>query len=228
MNKLLVLICFMLVTIEGIAQVQTATGQIGTAFEVQKTMSYKCDCCGSTYSAESIGAHAKTCCKNSGNITALKTMSYKCDCCGSTYSAEKIGDHAKTCCKTDTGTSISTSTARVKCPPGTYPNGSNCYPCLGCHPCPPSYCDNSTNAMAVPVDQLDPVLLIKDANEGGYLTKDLSPSTLKKIIKANSSQPMDSTTEKPKVKCSCGTNVYGKDEDACKRICEFLGGASGY
>lgn len=32
--------------------------------------------------------------------------------------------------------------ARVGCPSGTYPNGSNCYPCLGCHPCGDSFCDN--------------------------------------------------------------------------------------
>ncbi|MGJ1386437.1 hypothetical protein ACR782_09575 [Sphingobacterium spiritivorum] len=26
----------------------------------------------------------------------------------------------------------------------------------------------------------------------------------------------------PKVKCNCGTEIYGKDEEACKRICKFL------
>ena len=164
--------------------------------------------------------------------TAVKTqkasMSIKCECCNGTYSPEKIVEHAKTCCKTNSGTSTTTSSAKVKCPPGTYPNGTNCYPCLGCHPCPPSYCDNSTNAIALPVNQIDPLVLIKDASDGGSLTQQISPSSLKKLVKQNSSQKIDASTQKEKVKCSCGTNVYGKDADACKRICEFLGGASGY
>ena len=37
----------------------------------------------------------------------------------------------------------------------------------------------------------------------------------------NISKPVAKET-KPKVKCKCGTYIYGKDEAACKRICEFL------
>lgn len=228
------LLCLMLMTTVVFAQVGTASVQLGTSVQTQKaSMSIKCDCCSGTYSPEKIVDHAKACCKtasdaNTNTSSAKQNLSVKCDCCNSTYSPEKIADHAKACCKTHSETGTATSSARVKCPPGTYPNGTNCYPCLGCHPCPPSYCDNSTNAIALPANQIDPLVLIKDASEGGSLTQQLSPSSLKKLIKQNSAQKIDATTEKEKVKCDCGTKVYGKDADACKRICEFLGGASGY
>lgn len=34
------------------------------------------------------------------------------------------------------------SRTQAKCGAGLYPNGNKCYPCLGCHPCGDSYCDN--------------------------------------------------------------------------------------
>lgn len=52
------------------------------------------------------------------------------------------------------------------CPSGTFPNPPDrCYPCLGCHPCPPpqgTYCDNNTNAIvkAVPALSSQPRLLL--------------------------------------------------------------------
>ena len=110
------------------------------------------------------------------------------------------------------------NTLQGGCPNGLYPNGSNCYPCLGCHPCGNTYCDDNTNAIAKPINKINISTLIDEVENGSTV---ISKKDLKRLIIENST--LDGAKEKPKVKCGCGTNIYAKDEDACSRICKFLG-----
>ena len=115
---------------------------------------------------------------------------------------------------------------QIQCGPGLYPNGDNCYPCLGCHPCGNTYCDNN-NIHAKRINQIDIPTLITDVEGGSTI---ISKKDLKRLIIENS-VPTESASKEnnKKVKCGCGTNIFGKDEDACARICKFLGStASSY
>jgi hypothetical protein len=118
------------------------------------------------------------------------------------------------------------ATYRVACPPGLYPNGNNCYPCLGCHPCGTSFCDNATNSIInTPISSFEPIELINKFESGTLTTKIISKKDLKRLIIENS-ENIENLAKK--VKCSCGDMVYAKDAAACKRICDFLGDAPGY
>ena len=120
-----------------------------------------------------------------------------------------------------------TPTGAIQCGPGLYPNGNNCYPCLGCHPCGNTYCDNNSKIKAISINQIDIPTLITDVEGGSTI---ISKKDLKRLIIENS-VPAESASKEnnKKVKCGCGTNIYGKDEAACQRICKFLGStASSY
>ena len=136
---------------------------------------------------------------------------------GIAVSDSGVQKHAKA---SGIGTGNPTPSQTVGCGPGLYPNGTHCYPCLGCHPCGNTYCDND-NALAVQVSQLDAGKLIQDFSAGKLKTL-ISEKDLRRLVKENSAQ----SAQKEKVKCSCGKDVYGKDAAACERICEFLGSTS--
>jgi hypothetical protein len=53
-----------------------------------------------------------------------------------------------------------------KCPEGLYPNGDNCYPCLGCHPCPGP---NGTTEYCSNFNALEPADVAPDAFLAGYV-----------------------------------------------------------
>ncbi|WP_294317745.1 hypothetical protein [uncultured Chryseobacterium sp.] len=54
-------------------------------------------------------------------------------------------------------------------------------------------------------------------------TADMAILRENEILKSNVKDNFSAKEAPPKkVKCACGKNIYGKDEAACKRICQFL------
>ena len=114
----------------------------------------------------------------------------------------------------------------IPCGKGLYPNGNNCYPCLGCHPCPGEkgvYCSDFNNTVVLNVSEMNSITLIQDFKVG-KLKGLISEKDLKRLVLENSTQDSksDGNIRAPRVKCKCGTDVYGKDDAACGRICDFL------
>lgn len=119
---------------------------------------------------------------------------------------------------------ISTPSLAVSCAAGTYPNGSNCYPCLGCHPCGNSYCDdNSSKVITVKISDLKPLDLINEFEADGAITTKITKKDLVRLVLENSTKDNVGNNQRARVKCGCGTDIYGKDAAACTRICDFLG-----
>lgn len=113
--------------------------------------------------------------------------------------------------------------ASVSCPSGTYPNGKNCYPCLGCHPCGNTYCDNNSGAITIKISELVPLNLINEFEANGDISTKITKKDLMRLILENSTKDNMGNNQKTRVKCGCGTDIYGKDAAACTRICDFLG-----
>ncbi len=99
------------------------------------------------------------------------------------------------------------------------------YPCLGCDPCVPatnpvSYCDNNTAAKLSPHPD---ALALGFVFTGGKMiplaTILMKPDVAKKMAALGATV---GNAKQQKVKCDCGTDVYGKDAAACGRICDFL------
>jgi hypothetical protein len=118
------------------------------------------------------------------------------------------------------------------------------YPCLGCHPCGTSYCDDNTNNAKISSSPISNSTVVFKAHpqalELGYVFADHKMMPIKEFLDRKDVKLKlkgvgeitiydDSTpsTQRTKVKCDCGTNVYGKDAAACGRICDFLGDAGG-
>ncbi len=98
------------------------------------------------------------------------------------------------------------------------------YPCLGCAPCPGNpteFCDINNLKSASPSLKPHP-----DAFDLGYVLKDGKMIPLSSIVKLPlvnmKIKELGGDTRATKVKCSCGTDIYGKDDAACGRICDFL------
>ena len=62
--------------------------------------------------------------------------------------------------------------------------------------------------------------------ELGYVLKDGKMIPLSSIVKlpavSMKIKELGGDISVTKVKCSCGTTIYGKDAAACGRICDFL------
>ena len=114
--------------------------------------------------------------------------------------------------------SKSNSSERMK---GYPPHG---YPCLGCAPCVPatnpvSYCDNTAAKLTPHPDALSLGFVFSGGKMLALATILAKPDVVKKMRELGSSA---GNAKQQKVKCDCGTDVYGKDAAACGRICDFL------
>ncbi len=120
--------------------------------------------------------------------------------------------------ETTVKSSKSNSSERMK---GYPPHG---YPCLGCAPCVPatnpvSYCDNTAAKLSPHPDALALGFVLTGGKMIPLVTILSKPDVVKKMAELGGGA---GNTKQQKVKCSCGTDIYGKDEAACTRICDFL------
>lgn len=98
------------------------------------------------------------------------------------------------------------------------------YPCLGCAPCVPatnpvSYCDNTAAKLSPHPEALALGFVFTGGKMIPLATILARPDVVKKMGELGSA---GGNAKQQKVKCNCGTDVYGKDDAACGRICEFL------
>lgn len=98
------------------------------------------------------------------------------------------------------------------------------YPCLGCAPCVPatnpvSYCDVTATKLSPHPDALALGFVFTEGKMIPLATILARPDVVKKMGELGAAA---GNAKQQKVKCNCGTDVYGKDEAACGRICDFL------
>jgi hypothetical protein len=111
--------------------------------------------------------------------------------------------------------------ANHKAAKGYPPHG---YPCLCCVPCPGNpteFCDIDNKKSASSTLKPHP-----DAFEIGYVYNEGKMIPLSNIVKisevSSKIKELGGDTRATRVKCGCGTDIYGKDDAACGRICDFL------
>lgn len=116
------------------------------------------------------------------------------------------------------------------------------YPCLGCAPCPGNpteYCSTVPTERATGGQVASSLTPHPDAVDLGYVfaQNKMIPlatffelksvkSTMKEwggyLNPTGEGSALSRDRNPNSVKCACGTDVWGKDKDACNRICDFL------